>query len=582
MKITKFQTAILNLTLIGLATIICYGNCLWFDFVFDDFATVKYSPVVKDPQTLVDILTLKILTKDILDNVRPVTVLFTWLDFQIWGINPFGFHLTNLILHVICCFLVYVLAGNIFSSLENARNNQAANGSRTILSGHNIAALATAILFAIHPVHSEAVCGISYRDDLLCTLFFLTALILFQMVITNKSSWVALIPASASLFLSGLSKEMVFSFPFVLILFVVVAGMNKVGLLKQPYWKIPRVCVPVLASILIISLLYYLCFIYAKRDIALFAGYKPGYLGGSLWSTLPASMKIAVFYLAKLIWPINLSPDYPLYRLAAISNVLLFVVLGTLLITARWLWRRTSVGFFGLGFLFITLLPVSNLFPLFRPIADRYLYLPSIGWCLFLVSSLRYIVFKVIWSPADSKRIKGKSVGSKKRRKTNSSSGLQQTISKGILLVFCIYLVTLSVMTIKQNRIWRDSLSFWSYTVKANPTSSIALNNLAYAYLDTAEYEKALNVWENFLFKFGEKEPDALAGMAVALYRMGRHKEALIMFRKAVGKDPSYRNAELLKTIHFWKPDWIRDVQSLLEDSKYKSTKSLKHPKKDS
>jgi tetratricopeptide (TPR) repeat protein len=70
--------------------------------------------------------------------------------------------------------------------------------------------------------------------------------------------------------------------------------------------------------------------------------------------------------------------------------------------------------------------------------------------------------------------------------------------------------------------------------------------------------------------------------MAVALYRMGRHKEALIMFRKAVGKDPSYRNAELLKTIHFWKPDWIRDVQSLLEDSKYKSTKSLKHPKKDS
>ena len=280
-------------------------------------------------------------------------------------------------------------------------------------------------------------------------------------------------------------------------------------------------------------------------------------------------MKIVVFYLAKLIWPIDLSPDYPLRSFSAITNVLSFVILAILLIAACWQFRRIPVGFFGLSFLFITLLPVSNLVPLFRPIADRYLYLPSIGWCLFLVSTLRYILLRVMLLPSASTGGNGKGIRSKKRGGTNPALGFRQFLPKGVILLFCTYLTILSVITIKQNRVWKDSLSLWSYTVKSNPTSSNALNNLAYAHLDAGKNEKALMVWEEFLVKFGEKEPDALAGMAIALYRSGRQREALFRLRKAISLDPSYGTAESLRASHFWNPDWIRDVERLIKEPRY-------------
>ena len=109
----------------------------------------------------------------------------------------------------------------------------------------------------------------------------------------------------------------------------------------------------------------------------------------------------------------------------------------------------------------------------------------------------------------------------------------------------------------------------WSYTVKSNPTSSNALNNLAYAHLDAGENEKALKIWERFLVKFGDKEPDALAGMAIALYRSGRQREALSYLREAKRLDPSYGKPESLKAIHFWNPDWIRDVERLMKEPGY-------------
>lgn len=112
-------------------------------------------------------------------------------------------------------------------------------------------------------------------------------------------------------------------------------------------------------------------------------------------------------------------------------------------------------------------------------------------------------------------------------------------------------------------------MSLWSYTVKSNPTSSNALNNLAYAHLDAGKNEKALKVWERFLVKFGDKEPDALAGMAIALYRSGRQREALFRLREAISLEPSYGTAESLRAIHFWSQDWIRDVERLMKEPGY-------------
>ncbi len=438
-SLTKNTGVIFSLWFILLAGVTAYLPTLHNSFVnLDDNIMVTENPVVKT-LNLRNIKT--ILTEPHAGLYHPVVLLSYAVEYHFAGLDPAVFHATNLFLHVTSCLLVFWLI--------------------YLLCGSKSTAFVSGLLFAVHPLHVESVAWISERKDMLYAVFFLSAMISY-LYFRIKLSRTGYLLALLFFVLSLLSKPMAITLPAVLLLL----DYLKENRLNSRDWenKIPFLFLAIVFGCVALGAHY--------PETALSAG------KGTMFSLVPHSLNAAfniIFYIKKFFLPTSLACAYPYstklytvipgYYYSAVPLAAAFIALAVSIS------KRSKTIAFGILFFLVTVAPVLQLVPVGIELpGDRYMYLPSIG--------LIYIV----------------AVGLIKLYKGDN------TVLRGVsVLLIAGISISLAGATIRQTKVWHDSLSLWDSAIARYPSVYFSYLNRADAWQEKGNYALAFADYETCL-----------------------------------------------------------------------------------
>lgn len=338
-------------------TFVAYFNTLNGFFISDDFGFLNF--LVKQD--------IKVMFLDNLPFkggyfIRPMGNLLWWFDYLLWGLNPVGYHITNSIIHGLNSLLVCLLAFYILKD--------------------ETASIFAGILFALHPIHAEVVTWITARYDLACTLFYLLALFTFCLYAYKRHKLYIYLIAIISYPLALLSKEMAISLPFVLVLYDFVADRKIKFRLYLPF--------------IITTLIYLAWRIILLGDIG---GYRDS-SGRPLFFqefNLLGVVKGVVYHLpVNLLFPLSQAVFSPLHYKIFVLLLSAGVLSAVLLRSGRF---KMTVVILSAGWIMLSIIPVYNMLGVGDNLSgSRVLYLPSVGFCIFLAYLIgRNIALKVIF-----------------------------------------------------------------------------------------------------------------------------------------------------------------------------------------
>ena len=405
----------------------------------------------------------------------PLTYTTFWLEHKIWGLEPAGYHIVNVLLHLLNSLLLWRLL------------------LRLAVPG----AWVVAAVFAVHPLQVESVAWIIERKDVLSGLFYLSAVVAWLRFLDEPRHWrygLALLLFAAGL----LSKSMVVTLP--------------VALLIVQWWKNGRITVRYLQSLA--------PFFLVALPITALDLYSVGSRNGLLDYSLPERVLIASralwFYAGKLAWPTNLSGIYPLWDIS-LGNPWgwLYLAATVLLAAALWLTRhRIGRGALaGALFFAVTLSPVLGFvnhdYMKYSLVADRFQYLAGIG------------VMAVVIAGA----VRGAG---------RLSGGLKMGAT-GLLVVWLSFLGTTTWL---QAGIYRDKVTFFSHIVSLHPEAVNAQHNLGRELAKAGRLEEALAT-ARVAAKQRPDAARSYSLLGEILANLNRLDEAKENYRRALEIDPS-------------------------------------------
>lgn len=441
-----------------------YVTALGNGFVWDDRTLLMDNPYIQDVRLLLDGLLSDFWR--VMDDpsrfrnyYRPLTTLTYFTDYAVWGENPFGFHLTNVLLHLTTVLLVYIVGRRIGLGPEGA--------------------FASASLFAVHPIHTESVAWISGRTDVLAAALTLAA---FALVRIENARWPKLFLAAGTLlyFLALLAKEVAILLPAT----VAVHGLW----LGRRDERARRRFTATLACLVGASVAYLILRIVL--------------LDMRLWLPRPSSAPVLAFnlpvivgwYLLKLVWPLPLSAHVPLKLLPFERWPVVLAAVGALVgaaILVRLAGRRNPLGNFSAAWTLLFLLPVLNAGSFTDVlVAERFLYLPSVGFC-WLVGTLYELLPRRAFSGISAKRA-----------------------------FVAATLFAAGVVTLKRNLIWRDEIGFFREMVLTSGDYALPHNALGMAYLRSGDPQSAIPEFQEAL-RLGSEECLAVNALALSYLRLG-------------------------------------------------------------
>lgn len=504
-KLSNTKYAIILLIVI---TAFAYANSLKHDFVWDDYSVIVDNNFVKSWNNFPAIFSKSYLTS--LEELRsgsltgsgettyrPVVTTSYFIDYWFWGLKPFGYHFFNLLLHITNVILLYACV-------------------RLLLTNRYIAVLA-ALLFAIHPVNTEVVNVISFREDLWAFLFLISAFIFYikrSLAGAKKDGW-CLILSTALFLLALFSKETALVFPGIIILY------DYFFVFKQK-WR--ELFVSALSRYLGygLAVIFYLAvWISLKGPGGVFSGEYP-YPGGSLYTNLLTMSKVIATYIFWLILPINIhailpenNPAFTLYSIfkpeAFFSLILIIFLLTIAFFIGK---RRKEISFFIFWF-FIFLLPTSNIIPISCVIASRYLYIPMVGFCVGLAVTL----FKIY-------NLKSQFFSARLLKKFARNTAI-------IILTFYF------IFTAIGNLAWKNNIVVWQELVESSPENPQAHINLGSQFSRIKLFDLAINEYQIAL-RLNPNLPQAYNHWGMALGAQARYSEAANCFKKAIQIDKKY------------------------------------------
>lgn len=382
---------IVLLMVIGAVTAI-YSAVLNGALIWDDSFLVGENPLFRSPKFCLEVFR-HYLFVDSWGYYRPVQNLSYIFDYWLWGGTPFGFHLTNLLLHGVSAFLLFVLLKRILPNLlagQGAEHEAILGQSRGI-------AFCVVVVWAVHPIHNAAVAYISGRADSLISLFALAAwlLLLRSRVGSTWVQWSLRAIAMVCSLLALCSKEAGLLWMGLFVVWALAfdeakpAGAKQTGLILGWGRRKMGVVGACLAIILAYSWLHHL------------AGPRPS-VDPSAVDPMPhrvlLMLKAMSEYVGLLFWPAQLHMERRVHLggtcsswIALVTNFLhdpkalfgvlaIFILIGCALIK----WPGQRLRLFGAIWFLIGFLPISNLIPLNAQAAEHWIYMPSIGLMLFL------------------------------------------------------------------------------------------------------------------------------------------------------------------------------------------------------
>lgn len=460
----------MRIALLLALTILVYGNTLQNGFTMDDEMYILRNHQVTDlsPRMLLE--------PNQFSNVfRPATFATFALNWKLGGANAVGYHVFNLLLHAMVTLLLYLLLRTLMVSVPRAP---------TI-------AFVAALLFAVHPIHTEAVASITGRSELLAAGFLLAAwllhlhdrpilvLVCFVLALLSKESAVVFVPlVLAGDYVRGNLKS--------LFRYSSIAG-TAAGYLAL-FWKVQGGR-------------------FGEKSIN-FLDNPLAHLPAIL--RIPNALRIAWKYVGLQLYPAKLSCDYSYNAILLYANLrhTALAAVATGLVLALWiwaLWKRKNEWFLAGTIYFAAFAITANLLvPTGTIMAERLIYLPSAGFCLLVA---------LIW------------IRLKERQRNLAWAAL------------AIVVVALAARTVVRNRDWRDNFTLYSAAVRVVPGSAKMRTDLGAEYmyrgqLDAArlEYQTALAIFPN--------DPGAVEWLGLLDARTGNDQEALQLLKTALALTP--------------------------------------------
>ena len=501
---------------LGLMVFVSYlPAMLWGGFVWDD-RILTLSQAIPDWSGLWRLWSGEAYSMDDTPEAHYWPLVYTtfWLEHKLWGFDPAGYHIVNVLLHLANTLLLWHLL------------------QRLAVPG----AWMVAAVFAVHPLHVESVAWVIERKDVLSGLFYLAASLAWLRFVEqpNPRRYVC----SLALYVAGLlSKSIVVTLP--------------AALLIWHWWKQGRVTstdllrlVPFCVVGLVITV----------GDLSFSRSVEPLSLGYSFTERTLIAARALWFYAGKLLWPSDLAVIYPLWDIR-VSDPLAWGYLIAAVALALALWNfRLQLGrgpLAGALFFAVTLLPVLGFIDYgymeYAFVADRFQYLAGIGVMAVVIGAAAYGV-----------------------------GCLSDLWQKGALGIVALALVVLGMLTWQQASIWRNKETLWRHVVALNPQARDAHLSLSKALYRQEQYVEALEATRvavaqrpdyynthatlgailNALGRFEEAETHLRRAITLhlqgwyahlhlgdALYKQGRYEEALEATRVAVAQRPNYYKA---------------------------------------
>lgn len=515
--------------------VMVYLPCLDADFVdWDDDKNIVDNTNFRglEPRRL-----LWMFTTTHMGPYQPLSWLTLGVDYTLWGMNPRGYHLTNILLHaagagVLCMLTVSIL------TVRRERTSAGPHSPGVALAG------ATAALgWALHPQHVESVAWVTERRDVLSGLFYL--LCLWSYVRAHRTGlpdetrhrWERIATAFCALAL--LSKATGVSIPVVLL----VLDVYPLGRLTGRFWTWPRRP----HRRLITEKLSYVLFSALAVGVGLIGQVRADALRSldqvGLVERLAIFGHAVMFYVGKTIWPADLAPLYPRPGdIHLLDPQFLVPCLGVAVISAGLilLRRRWPGGLAAWTCYVIVLLPVSGLITIGDElVADRYSHLPTMSLFVLLGGMFFYL-----WLAAYA-------IGARFLIR------LALTTAAAGVVAACTWQARQIIP------IWRDSVSLWMRATDRQPGSHKAWNNLGASLSKLQRFSEA----ERACRRAVDLKPDYGTGhynLGVALSRLGRSEDAVNAFAGAVRFDPNgARGHANLGTVLIWLGKYEQAVAEL-------------------
>jgi len=461
------------------------------------------------------------------DYWRPMLLTVFSLEWHLWKSWPVGYHFVNTSFHIADAILLFFILFYIFKN--------------------HWLAFFTSLVFLVHPLQTEAVTYVSGLADPLSAFFIFLGLLFYLKLRISKK-----VPLKSPFYFLSLlmyifalmSKETAIVMPiFIFIVDFFFLNQNEKISFKYKLKKIAKAICPFLVLAGFYILLRATVFNF-RNTFNLYS--EENIYTSNFYVRLFTFFRVLLIYFGLLFWPFNLHMERTveiatsLNSLSVIFGALISVILLILAFTS---FRQLPILSFGIFWFFIGLAPTSNLLvPVSGLLYEHWLYLPLIGI---------FIIF--IW--------------------LGMEIGKRYSLEKTFVFCFSLYLVFFSILTVRQNTVWHDPITFYSYTLKFAPNSYRIINNLGMAYSDEGNYKMAEKLYRKAI-TLDPLNPVAYHNLANLYQTIGKTDLAIKNYKKAVSLDPNFVFSYNALVDLYLRTKNYQEARQILED--YLKTGKLK------
>lgn len=498
MKLFGFSLSknIIPFILLSIIIISIYFNTLNNSFVWDDEYLITNNIFVKSPRYIKNIFTTSLFHFHVLCQMnyyRPLQTISYLFDYHLWKLNPIGYHLTNIFIHVLNAILIYLLIDALFKDKE--------------------VALLTSLSFAICPLHVSVVTYIAGRADSMVTFFILSALLLFLKSISVKNDLYYL-GSILCFLLALLSKELALIFlPILLLTHKIYETTHRD--ISKPKDAILRY-VP--------FFLFSLSYIILRMTILNFSDGLPIEHKGNFYLRVLAFFQVALSYIKLIFLPKDLYMHHTIQVVRTILTpfaFLSFICIVFILIAIIRSFRRSNIIFWALSWFLITLSPVC--FIMLSPeldakglamMAEHWLYIPLIGF----FTAISFVIIISI-----------------RLRSVNLRQAILATV---VILITAIMVFFYVLQTIRTNADWKDEVSLFSKMVRYIPDDTNIQLALAKSYSNKGNLEEAIKRCKEILSQNKDSDLGYRVHMVLgtAYFKKGNFQEAINEYKNALNK----------------------------------------------
>ena len=497
---------------------ISYSNILSAPFVLDDFKVISENSALQRNSIFTD-----------LNMLRYIGYVTFALNYKINRLSTFGYHLVNIIIHIINAVLVFVLFRKLYLHIQPKRDR---------ISSHMVPFF-IALIFLVHPVQTQAVTYMVQRFTSLAALFTLVSLLAyFNFRTSSGMQYKYLLLSVISALLAYKTKENTATIPLMIILieWLLLRGSGPSMMKKITY------VLPFFVLIAVIPLSFMNFHQLAERNLGSIlselkeTSYEAPQI--SRMQYLVTEFSVIVIYMRLLIVPINQSMHY-LYPFThsffELKTFFAFCIIAGLLITAVLISKKYKEISFGIFWFFIFLLVESSLIPIQDAIFEHRLYLPSIGF----IGAGVYLLFMFI---------------------SRFPVKIFQTV---MILIAAI----LAVATFERNEVWRDEIVLWKSVLKQYPQNYIAQSSLGNAYGRAQKWDEAIGALK-LAININPAFAPAHNNIAVCYINKNLIEDAIKEYKEAITIRPDYVKAYYNLSLLYYKEGNLQEAFNLLTTAK--------------